>query len=129
MVPFLVLIVIWIWSAKPIFFKKNGEAYIIDFPNYKAVFSIIVLSIAGSGGIYYSFFFAFFAAIAGISAYLSRKNKYHFYSSLLLIFIISCSVFINLLPNTINRIVHGKNSEVARRSPIESELYALKKRN
>jgi phosphoglycerol transferase len=39
---------------------------------------------------------------------------------------ISVGVFLNIAPNIANALKNGKNVEVAQRSPIESEVYALK---
>ncbi|MCX5824882.1 MAG: hypothetical protein NTY86_15645 [Deltaproteobacteria bacterium] len=111
LVPLTCLILVWIWSAKPIFFKRTATSYQLDLLNYKSVFAVIVLLLAGGGGVYYVFFFAFFALIAGISAYFYRKNRYHLVSAMLLIAIISGSLFVNILPNVIYKIRFGENKQ------------------
>lgn len=126
LVPLMTLVVIWIWSAKPVFFKRIKTAYQLDLLNYKTIFTLIVLFLGGSGGVYYAFFFIYFALIAGISASISRKSFLHLSSAIIMIIIISGSLFINMLPNVIYKLKAGNNSEVARRSGVESELYALK---
>lgn len=126
LVPLLGLILVWIWSAKPIFFKRTGDGHRLDLNNYKSIFALIVLFLAGGGGVYYAFFFAFFALIAGINAYFYRKNRYHLISALLLVAIISCSVIINILPNIIYHSRYGENKQVAHRDVMESEVYGLK---
>lgn len=126
LVPLMTLVVIWIWSAKPVFFKRTATAYQLDLINYKSIFTLVVLFLGGSGGVYYAFFFIFFALIAGTSAYFYRKSLWHLLSAIIMIVIISGSLFINMLPNVIYKLKAGNNPEVAQRSAMESELYALK---
>ena len=126
LVPLMTLVVIWIWSARPVFFKRTASAYQLDLINYKSIFTLIVLFLGGSGGVYYAFFFVFFALIAGVGASISRKSLWHFLSAIIMIVIICGSLFINMLPNVIYKLKAGNNIEAANRLEMESELYALK---
>lgn len=128
MVPLITMLVLWIWSDKPIFFYFNEKTkkFKIDLLNLKSILSIIVSVIVGSTGIYYAFFACFFLFIACLSAFFNRKNRYNLLSSLILIALISGSIFLNLLPSVIYNYQHGANPEVAQRNPMEAELYGLK---
>ena len=123
--PLLIVILTWIWNKKPIFFKKNS--YKIDILNFKSIFTIISIILGASMGVYYSFFFCFFALVAGISAFFYHKKSIrHFLIAILIIFLTAGMLFINLLPNKIYQIKNGNNEQVGTRHPLESEIYGLK---
>lgn len=130
-VPLITMLVLWIWSDKPIFFSYNDKTnkFKIDILNLKSILSIIVSVILGTTYIYYAFFACFFIIISGIASVSNRtyrRNKYKLFSALVLILLISGSVFFNILPTIIYKYQNGANPEVGYRSPIEAEYYGLK---
>ncbi len=84
-VPLMCLILIWIWSAKPIFFKREENKWKIDILNRKSLTSIIVLLIIDPINPYFTWFFVFLALSAGVSATISRKRFIHLVTALILI--------------------------------------------
>lgn len=129
MIPLITMLVLWIGSDKPIFFSFDEKAknkFKIDITHHKSILSIIVSLITGSTGIYYAFFACFLIAIAGISTFFYKKNRLYLLSALILVALISSSVFLNLIPSVFYNYNNGKNPEVAQRSPMEAELYGLK---
>jgi len=129
MVPLITLIVLWIWSDKPIFFsldEKTKNKFKIDIMHHKSILSIIISIIVGSTGIYYAFFACFLIIIASLSSFFERKKRYNVISALILVTLISGSIFLNLTPGIFNNYNIGVNPEVVQRSPMETELYGLK---
>ncbi len=93
--------------------------------NKNEIFYCLLCFLIGSSGIYYAFFGVFFIFIGGMINSLQHKKAKFIWPALMLISIIICSGILNLAPSIISRIENGKNPEVANRSPIESEIYAL----
>jgi len=85
-----------------------------------------VLLILSCFGVYFAFFgvvVIFFCILAGLIRHRSLRGAT---IGLFLCVSICVGVFANVYPNLRNTQVNGKNPEVAQRSPIESEVYALK---
>lgn len=126
LVPLYILILTWIWSRKPIFFKRRDNRYVLDFKSYKARFALIVLALSGTTAIYFNFFFCLLAGVAGASAALYRKSRYHLITAFMLISMVGVSVSAALVPYLKYRIENGRNTETAVRSHLEAEVYGLK---
>lgn len=126
-IPIWTYYLLLLWNKKPIFFKYNNDAskYKLDFSK-KNIIIIILLILSSTWNYYYSFFFAFLLFIAGVSAWTFTRNRYTIISSMLMIIFIALPIVVNMLPNKIYTMQHGKNTSVAKRSPAESETYALK---
>lgn len=94
--------------------KKNGLLY----------FFICIL--IGSGGIYYAYFGCFFILLAGLISSYKIKHWHPIKYAVYLTTFITLSLIANIWPNIHYQIRHGSNLEVARRLPVESEMYGLK---
>jgi phosphoglycerol transferase len=130
LLPLSVVILLWSWSKKPLFFQPvHGTHYKLKILSFKALFSVAVAFLMGIGGLYYAFFFSGFAILSGISARMYRKCRYHFYSSLIVVLTVVSSFFLASLPNLIYISEHGKNPKVPLRTPHEAEFYGLKLTN
>ncbi len=105
-VPLMVLILLWLWSEKPIFFKQKNQRYALDLFHYRSLVSVIVLSFFLYTTPYYSFFFAFLALVSGIGASLFRKNIYHFISAILVILLVFYSLTKEDIPEKLYAITH-----------------------
>lgn len=126
LIPLIVLILLWIWSRRPIFFRRADGKYILDVKNHKSIFAIVVLTIASMTNIYYNLFFCFFALMAGISAGIYRKSFRHLQVSFILIAIVGSTVLLNYAPYIKYRIDQGTNIEALNRSIMEAEVFSLK---
>ena len=124
--PLQAIVLLWIWSAKPVFFKKRNGKFVLDLSNYKAFFSIIA-SLTTGNSIYYSFFFIFLTGLAGLKSYFQKgKSRYHLLTSVVVILIISSSAVVNVLPTLIYSFQNGKNNQVMQgRSHLEAARYGL----
>ncbi len=105
-VPLMVLILLWLWSEKPIFFKRKNQGYGLDLFHYRSLVSLIVLSFFLYTTPYYSFFFAFLALVSGTGAALLRKNLYHFISAILVILLVFYSLTKNNIPEKLYAVTH-----------------------
>jgi phosphoglycerol transferase len=94
--------------------------------NRKSIMCIVICVLISSTFIYYPFFTCFFLLIAGITGYISQRNRYPLLNSLILISIIILGLLVNASPSLIYEHENGKNPEVAIRGPAESEIYGLK---
>jgi phosphoglycerol transferase len=130
LLPLLTLVLLWLWSSKPLFFAHASDGgWKFDWKSKRALFAAVVLLCAGSGGVYYAFFFCFFALVAGISAKLYRDNSKHLLSAIIACMICGSSLLLNLAPNILYTAQNGKNPAVAGRYGFESEIYGLKLAN
>jgi len=94
--------------------------------NKSRIKNSLLLIILSSFGVYYAFFASLILVISGVmGAYYHRSLK-NLYSAILCVFMLSAGVLINVGPNIIYNVKNGTNSEMARRSPVESEVYGLK---
>ena len=128
MVPLMTMILIWGCSCKPLFFKYHAMTKKMqwDFTSKKASFAIITLMIAGGCGVYYCFFFLWLMMGAGISGWIYRKSRYHFYSGITSCAICVSCVFLGNFSYIHYKIQNGSNPQVARRTHGESEIWTLK---
>lgn len=126
------LFYMWYFVA-PLFFYAGLYLYTqamdrgaVITSNVRRIIFLISLIFLSSFGVYYALFGII--VIGSISLIIlsktgSLKNCVACYASVLAVIF---GVLLNTAPNIYNTIVHGKNSEVAARSPSESEIYGLK---
>ena len=128
-VPLVVLLTLSLWSNTPPLISKDQNCkrkLRFDLLSLKSIFCIFICIALGSSGVYYAFFGCFFIVIASISAFLSKRKKRIFLSAIMLIALISSSVFLNVLPSIAYNYKYGANEDVAQRLPGESEIFGLK---
>lgn len=113
----------------PIYFYVGFKVFEIKNANPSrwiwAGFSAI-LAIASCFGVYFAFFGSIVIFVCGIAGSLRNTRYRPLLVSLAMCISICVGVFLNVAPNIANTLKNGKNTEVAQRSPIESEVYALK---
>lgn len=129
MAPLISLVILSLWSNTPPLLSshENSQGKLrLDLLSLPSLFAIVVCLVLGSTGVYYAFFSCFFITIASVSAFIYNKDKRIFLSALILITLISSSVFLNILPSIIYNIKYGINEEVGFRNPGESEIFGLK---
>lgn len=128
-VPLITLVILSVWSNNLPFFTTHtdGQGKFSHYlSNKKTIACILICILLGFTGVYYAFFGCIFIIVASISAFLYKRNKQIFLSAIILIALISSSVFINVVPNIIYNYQHGVNEQVAQRNPSETEIYGLK---
>lgn len=128
MIPLMVMVILWVYSETPLLFKQaeTDKKLALDLFRARSVFSILICFLVSSTGIYYAFFACFFLIIVGVSASFNRKRIHHLLAAGLLIATITAGVVVNISPTLIYHYSHGKNADVATRTPYEAEVYGLK---
>lgn len=92
----------------------------------KYALSTLALFAISSFGVYYTLFGVILISLAGLLNVIKTRKLLGLKRALLIIAILCGGVLLNITPNLIGKHEQGKNSEVAIRSPVESEIYALK---
>ncbi len=88
--------------------------------------SYLVAILLGSNGIYHAYFAGFFILLASLIASYTKRQWRPLKYALLLLGIMAISITANIWPTIHNQWKKGVNSEIAKRSPSESEMYGLK---
>jgi phosphoglycerol transferase len=87
---------------------------------------LCVAGVLGSFGVYYAFFGAIVLVVCGAAASFKTSSFLPIVNAAAFCALILASVAINLAPYIAYRETHSINHEVAERSPIATEVYALK---
>lgn len=114
-VPFLCLYALWLAQG-------------CDHPQSKAIrwLGFIAAVAQGLDYIYYSFFAILICGFAGICGSVKSYSWKPFKHSLLIIFAILIASSLNLIPSFKSWQLNGKPQDLAYKSPVEAEVYALK---
>jgi phosphoglycerol transferase len=125
--PLMILVVLWVCSGMSclVHFEANRRWPRLELRSFKSVFSIAVCIMVGSCGLYYPFFSCFFLLIAGLIAWLHRKNVSALVAPSILIGIVFITVLINHLPLIIYQHSHG-SAALGLRSVADAEIMGLK---
>lgn len=92
----------------------------------RSVAIVLGMLALASFGVYYALFGLIIVALSGILSAVRSGNFHGLKKAVLLSTSIFAGVLINIAPNLIGNFREGQNVEVARRSPVESEIYGLK---
>lgn len=90
-----------------------------------ALFILALLAIS-SFGVYYTLFGVILILLAGTLNLIKTRKLLGMKRALFIATILASGVLLNISPNLMGKHEQGENSEVAKRSPVESEIYALK---
>jgi phosphoglycerol transferase len=130
-IPLCLMVTLQIGTQLPLLFRFDSatQRYKLDLRSKRSIEALVVAFLAGTSGVYYAYFFSFFAVVAAASACLYRRKWIYLLSGAMLIGTLAFSAGLSILPNFIYKVQHGKNSIIATRSEIESETYGLKLKN
>jgi len=92
----------------------------------KVLLTAIGMVVLASFGVYYALFGIIILASAGILSAVSSGHLHGTFKAALLSVAVVAGVAVNVAPNVLGNLSQGPNPEVAKRSPIESEVYGLK---
>lgn len=84
------------------------------------------LLITSSFGVYFALFGVITILVSGAAAAVRRSSYRPLVAAALFGAVIAAGVGANVAPNVIYTLNHGKNLQVAQRSPIETEIFSLK---
>jgi len=92
----------------------------------KKILLISSLLIISTFGVYYTFFGIMLISAGAVGSFLLKRNYAKLISAAIVSFILISGVTFCVAPNFVYKINNGVNSEIAKRSPVESEIYGLK---
>lgn len=124
-VPLMVLVVLWVYSGKLQLFRRRDGKTAFGFRNWRAVFALIVAVVIASSGAYYSFFGCYLLLVAGIMAFIQRRDVFPSITAIVLVAVISLTTLINLSPHIVYLREHGNPQSMVRRAD-EAERFGLK---
>ena len=117
-VPLYILLIVSV--CEPARFSLSNNSVL------RYLFYFFISVFAASSGIYYAFFGAYLLLISGLITYFNTKKWRGFFKACCLIAIIFATVFVNISPSFLVKRNASENTEMANRSPIDSELFGLK---
>ncbi len=126
LVPFAGILIIWMWSAKPLFSLAPIPGNIFKRFDKKTWIGFVIALLIGVWHVYYAFFFCMFIMISGISAAFYRKKIQHLLSAGIICGLVILALGITTLPSVLGRASMGVNRDVAHRFTMEAELYGMK---
>lgn len=88
--------------------------------------TVTILVLLGSASTYYSFFTVLLGGIAAMAAVWTTRNWRRLWGSVAAAGLLLAVVLANMAPDFVYRLVNGANSAALQRTPVESEVYALK---
>jgi len=127
MVPLMVLVILWTYLGRLELVRRNPETRrpVLNFRNFKAIFSLVVAVVIASTGAYYSFFGCFLLLVAGLIALIQTRGFYPLVTAAILVGVISITTVVNLSPHIVYLREHG-NPQSMTRSAQEAERFGLK---
>jgi hypothetical protein len=127
MVPPIIAVILWIAESRPLvgFSRAFGRIpFRVERPY--GVAAIVIALLAGSAGIYYTFFALFLLAVAGVIAAADQRGWRPLAQAMVICAVMIGAVWINTLPYRIYVHMHGPNPEAIRRGFMGTEVYSLR---
>jgi len=111
------------WMALKIY---PGESGLPQPPGRWTWKEVAILVLGGSGGVYYAFFAMILLLLTGLLGTVAERQAAYLKRAVLAILIVAGSVLVNIAPNLAYQAKEGANAQVARRGPLESEIYGMR---
>ena len=116
-----------IWAARGTPFLRSVRTGRIPYRlTSEGSLALGVCALMGAGGVYYATFGIFLLLCAGICSCVRALRWRKLVPAAALASIIFASLFLNLLPNIVNRLEHGNNPDAAIRTWMEGDTYSLR---
>jgi phosphoglycerol transferase len=127
-VPLIIMVAIWVSSGEVIFAKHKKESANNNkpFAKSKIITSIVILILISCSGIYYAAFGLFFICLAGIAAYIKKRDAAVIWTTGLMALVVLFIIGLNASPYVVYRLQNGANPGAMERSYKESEDNGLK---
>ena len=122
-VPLAFLICVWGYKQK-IFSSFSKKDLIGNYRNWLTVFFCLLIANNGNG--YWQAFSCFFLLLTGFLAFLDTRKLKTALSCLIPMGLITVFFLIAISPFIHYQMVHGRNSEVGKRTITQADIYGLK---
>ncbi len=107
-------------------FNYTNEKSLLRIQFRKFALLFISLIFIASFGVYNSLYGVIVLCVSGVAGAIAHKNLKPLWMATACVVMLAAGVVLNLVPNIDHRNTNGTNTEVAQRSPSESEIYGLK---
>lgn len=82
--PLLVLVLLWMWSARPLLSSWKDDRWKTTFTDRRSLFALVVIVFLSSFHYYHQFFFALLAGFSALFSYTYRRSTRHLWTGLAL---------------------------------------------
>jgi phosphoglycerol transferase len=125
LVPLMAMVAVWTSMGHELFrFAKEDTNTDGPWITRDGLVAILVCILCGWDNPYYAFFGAALLGVGGLLGWLRHNNWRTLLAAVVLIGVLTASLFIGLFPNILYVHQNGRVT-VAQRFPVESEVYAL----
>lgn len=128
-VPLLVLVALWLFLGKPILWHLDAESQRPGFAwrgRYAASSLLLCASCSALGDSYYTYFAAYFVAVAALAVSLRQRNFRPLLSGGALVAVLVIGGAVSLFPTLANKWQQAPNPEPTVRNHAAAEIYAMK---
>lgn len=123
-VPLSILVALWLYLGR---IGGSAPAPAAQGNERRRLYgSLAIAALQSSAGVYYAFFACFLLLMSGFAAALEARRWRPFLTAGLLIGVTTGGVLLNVSPSLHYWSTRGRNPDVARRHPIEAEMYGVK---
>jgi len=127
LVPLLAVLAVELAGNRPALVDTDGpQPKLRSLRARQTLLPLLACLLAGSSGIYYVFFGAFFLMVGGLVGWWQRTDRTRLYAACILTATLLTSSVLSLAPFIWFRHVAGVNPAVAARSQVEAEIFSLK---
>ena len=121
------LVVVWrVLVGEPLWGARPGAPRGLGHALGRTGSTIAILGLTASISAYYALFIAILGVCAAIGALLVRRRWRAFWGAVGAGAVIVVVIALNMLPDWIDALLRGSNPGALVRTPVESEVYALK---
>lgn len=120
-IPLVILVSFWIFEGKIKLIPTSKNQF-----TKKHFLSYMTAILIASTSVYYAFFAGFFWMVSAVYTGINKRDRHAIYNGSLLTIVTVLMLVVNFMPTIIYKMTNPLNTEVAYRSPIDSEIYGLK---
>ncbi|MDX6667174.1 MAG: hypothetical protein QOK04_554 [Solirubrobacteraceae bacterium] len=124
-VPIGAYLVLAIIADRPLFARRPGSGR-WRWASRTTLATVALCVLIGSGGLYYATFTGVLALGATLIAAVAWRRRATALTGLAVTALIACTLTVNVAPSLVHWAKHGRNAQVAQRTPADSETFGLK---
>lgn len=125
-VPLATALVYDLATGAPLFGARAGARRGLGHLTGRTGVTVAILVLLGSCSVYYSAFTLILGGIAAVAGFVSRRSWRELGAGAVAAVVLGVVIVVNMLPDLLYRLSHGANPGALVRTPVESEIYALK---
>jgi hypothetical protein len=125
-VPLAIALVYDIATGAPLWGAREGARRGLGHLSGRTGRTALIIVLLGSCSVYYAAFTLVLGGVACIAALLLHRNRRSAGGALVAASALVVVIVANMLPDLLYRVTHGTNPGALVRTPVESEIYALK---